>query len=1233
MLEIISCPTCQRRLRLPAEHIGQTVQCPACQTTFLWQQRSPDAPLLAAVVTSPDEEQPPAPRGSRPSPPPAGGLPPRPLAVPAQRKSSTGRAWLIALGIIGGTIVVGLLVLGGFRWYLEWWFPPASTAKIRKPPAPPPPILLPAGREPGELRDNEITEGMNQLVHSMDVAFRSANPDSILAHFDLDRTVEEVLQSGAVSPLAAHEKPAFTLAMKQAMRRATRDYAANMQWTSFKITHIRKLPGGELAVIIRHTATARGSWPMRWWITCREGRYRAYDLESLPTSRRISAIAGTLAAGEVGHVPRSASAITAITEAMAATAEARDLEEAKKKLRDTAAVAVPPRWDAQRHASLALLHLYRGKSQQSLDEVAKARGIQPDMPWLDFTAGLAYNQLADGPHALEYLEKYRDITGEDGVICRLIGDALRHSSRFPEAAKSYRRALDFDPKDHGAFQGLLRAIAPADNTDDIAARFVRLDNRQANFDLFAADCEQRDFPALLELLVDTMATVDPRYPPVDLYRALLQARAGHPEKALTLFRSVLDRQPDPAVRQEYGRRFLHGMVSARQFAGVYAAAPDPREAFRVLAPGMLKNARIEELRQLVIDHGKKYPKEPLLPLYQAEVYVQQERYSLAEKAFTAAIAGRPDEELLKLFHRSRVLARSHTAGALAAYRDLPPRHETFSVLAAQLNQDENDDQLQALLDAHAKNDPDSTTILSYRCRLHLRKNRVAEAIADFKAALDRQPDRQKRATLLSELLSEFAAVGKAVEGYRAAPNAREAFRILAEELEDLSPQDLPQLMAAHREKDPADPLLAEREGYRLLDEKAWDKATDVFARALQGAPQGLHGQLQIGYLTARYRAGQALQAYETTAPRSETFEILAGLMADDGKGAELEALTKAHAPHAADSPDLFFYQGLAQLLLNKPAEAAALIQKALDRQPVDHLRVLYLTHLLPMPGRSWTWTIDAYRVWPDKALAFDRMASTLLYLKRDKDLAALLAEHGKSRAIELPVLRYQGELHLLRSEFNQAALQFGIALTVASPADKWPLRNGYFRACVKLGNAVAAYKDDPGHQTFETLAGLCVAEKSARQLRALIDAHRKTYPEDTGLAGWELDTRWLEQDYAAALKLLQDNRDDLFALPRYRWKATSYLVRCLVKLKRPADAIAEAEKPRVNSTNPLLPVLAHATAGDVPKTIALVAQAKPHSLLPATCYQDLDLGPILQSEPFRAFRDKFPPPKPAPAMP
>jgi hypothetical protein len=121
--------------------------------------------------------------------------------------------------------------------------------------------------------------------------------------------------------------------------------------------------------------------------------------------------------------------------------------------------------------------------------------------------------------------------------------------------------------------------------------------------------------------------------------------------------------------------------------------------------------------------------------------------------------------------------------------------------------------------------------------------------------------------------------------------------------------------------------------------------------------------------------------------------------------------------------------------------------------------------------------------------------------------------------------------------------------------------------------------------------------------------------------------RWLNKNYEEALKLLAQHGQDVFDLPSFRWKANDYRVRCLVKLKRNAEALREAESiAKREHGNQLLVVLAHAVAGNVKQTLA-VMEKNPLPYLLETYYQDPDLGPILRSEPFRPFREKFPEPK------
>ena len=180
---------------------------------------------------------------------------------------------------------------------------------------------------------------------------------------------------------------------------------------------------------------------------------------------------------------------------------------------------------------------------------------------------------------------------------------------------------------------------------------------------------------------------------------------------------------------------------------------------------------------------------------------------------------------------------------------------------------------------------------------------------------------------------------------------------------------------------------------------------------------------------------------------------------------------------------------------------------------------------------------------------------------------------------------------------------------------------------VKSGQALSAYREiKPPAQSFAELAGICLQEKDAAQLRSLIDAHQKDNPEDIETAHWELEYRWLKQDYEGVLKLLKEKGEEYFDLPRNRWKADDYRVRCLLKLKRTEEAIRAAKRSSSDTAIECCWCWPAAT-GDVKRTIAIVEQPKAPKYLVGNCYRDADLGPMLRSEAFRAFREKFPEPK------
>ncbi len=490
-----------------------------------------------------------------------------------------------------------------------------------------------------------------------------------------------------------------------------------------------------------------------------------------------------------------------------------------------------------------------------------------------------------------------------------------------------------------------------------------------------------------------------------------------------------------------------------------------------------------------------------------------------------------------------------------------------------------------------------------------------DAGADLFRALLAKENGGRRRDVLNLFLMEMVDQGKALEAYRAAPDAHEAFRILADDLQG-GPRrdDLPPLLAAHRAKHTDDPWLAFYTGWQLQDMEKWQAAVDAYAAAWKKAPQDLRQRMGGSYVYALTRAGRPLEAYQKVEPRHQTFTQVANQLAMERQGAQLEALIAAHRPHAAaGDPDLLFQAARAKFFLKLPDAAVHLLQEAYQKQTQNYRKqdcVATLVREMALLGRG----LEGYRAAPDRAYAFETLARDLVFAKKAKKLQALLGEHGKAYAGTAWYHFYTGELRLLQGEAQQAITAFKAAQAAAPPQANWAFRNGLLRARVRAGQAAAAYKElGADRRAFADLAFLCQQDKNAGQLKQLLAARRGDAADEADLIGWDLEVLWLSADYDGALRLLTEHRAGLFALPQHQYKHNNYLVRCLVKLKRTGEAVDAAEKiVQARFGNRLLLILAHAAHGDAKKVAAVLEGERNRRYLVEDCYRDPDLGPLLR---------------------
>ncbi|MBI3412329.1 MAG: tetratricopeptide repeat protein [Planctomycetes bacterium] len=1281
MRESISCPACNRTLLLPEEVVGCDVQCPACLTVFTAGAQAASTPLglealqsEALVSEAPDDSTPldeherderaserEAQRPERPirrryrrdsddddsdddhrHDPDRDDddfkLPRAPRAVAPPKKSKAGR--IVLFSILGILAVVRVLIS-----FQRDDRPPRGQA-----PLPPPVVwqfpvnrdeddearrreIMEAFRNQKPLAEDEIARELKPLFENLGAAFKQGDPERLVAQFDMDRLLDQIVALGVLPQNAVRNRQQFVQGMRQGMAQANarNPFLQNpaFQWDATEIRNIKKLVGNEAVVIVRHTAPGGFPMKLRWWVTKQTGTWKVFDFEDLDTGIRMSAAAATT----VQMGPANAFMIAEHAKVLAAASQAlqrNDLESAERNLARLDGAQLPPLFESLRLFVRAGLHLQGGRFEDALKSVDQALAKNPDMPAADLIKAVAFNRLGKYVQALDHLTKYRELLGEDDVVCAELGEALRGLNRFDEAIANYRKALDFNPKDADAFLGYIRALGPNDAREDVGPRFLKLDNLPANFDICANDCRQARDGKTLEVLARAMLKIDPRHEQASLCMMLGKVWAGQTKEAMRLFKSALKKVKNADRRRELLDATLPAFAQAGKAVDAYRILPNATEGFAVLATELHKSFLFEDLESLTALHAKKHPADPWLPFFEAEVHVQNGDYELAEKAFQKGLAKPPPGLQVELFRRGRITTRHHLAGAVAAYKEFGPGRDVFQQLALSASLEENDDQLAELVEEHTKSEAQDPELLRYQLKLAIQRNKLADAAALLKKALKRERDKDGRLNALEDFCFALVDGGKALDGYRAVDDPKRIFQVLAGDLLSQGhKKDLKQLLDAHRLKFPEDPWVAYYTAEMFVDENAWEKAAQALTQWWTKAPRDQRRSQRTNYVHALYKAGRAMEAYATGEPQNETFTQLANLMIADKKAPQLRELLATHRPGGAgDDPEMLFLESLFHVIGEKPAlaEAEPLLRNACAKQKQQYRREDYVRRFvlsLADVGQA----LEAYQAAPEKSAAFDALARELVQKKKPAELEKLLVAHRKNQPDDPRDLFYSGELGLLRGDAAEAEKDFAIALAKAASVDQWLYRNKLFRARVQAHKAAETYREfGPGKRTFEDLAFACVDTKEAGQLEALLAEQRQ---EDNGASNgaWDLDLCWLKNDYQGALALLE-KRKTFFSQLRFRVRADDYLIRCLAKLNRTDEAVKEAEallaKKRIQ---PALVVLAHAAHGGVDEAIAAVERFATGRFQLEGCYAHAELGPMLRSEPFRTFRDRFPEPK------
>jgi hypothetical protein len=240
--------------------------------------------------------------------------------------------------------------------------------------------------------------------------------------------------------------------------------------------------------------------------------------------------------------------------------------------------------------------------------------------------------------------------------------------------------------------------------------------------------------------------------------------------------------------------------------------------------------------------------------------------------------------------------------------------------------------------------------LLLQARARALQGAIEEGGVLLRRALERTDDEDTRRRYAADFLLDALDAGHAVRAYAVAPNPETSFPLLAQELfnlalapewpEDLLPPpadrekrqeaagQLRQLLAAHQQKQPRDPLLPYYRGELHRLAKEYDKAEASFARGMaQPLDEDLRSRYRAARVHALFQAGKGLEAHATVGPRRDTFLQLAGLftLAKDAKG--LDALLALHRKVEPTEPELPLWEIEARWLAGEYAEVVRALRK------------------------------------------------------------------------------------------------------------------------------------------------------------------------------------------------------------------------------------------------------------------------------------------------------------------
>ncbi len=185
------------------------------------------------------------------------------------------------------------------------------------------------------------------------------------------------------------------------------------------------------------------------------------------------------------------------------------------------------------NAELAELYLQQDRFDEALTLLQGMAKRRPEKAWVHYNLGHLYQQLELSGKAEAAFEKAVAIDGSFARAHASLGNVLFGQKSYEEAAVAYRRAIEFNPRDHSSLNNLAWVYAVQGIRLDDGIRLSRRSLRLSP-----------DRPTYLDTLAE------------------LHFRRGEPEQALRVIRYAIALNPEDPELREHLRRQLRRFAAA-----------------------------------------------------------------------------------------------------------------------------------------------------------------------------------------------------------------------------------------------------------------------------------------------------------------------------------------------------------------------------------------------------------------------------------------------------------------------------------------------------------------------------------------------------------------------------------------------------------------------------------------------------------------------------------------------